>query len=127
VKTILILEDDKSSLSVLTSALEGAYAIVHADTPEDALHICEFMIPNLFIAGTVRSAMSGIETICRVHERHPALPLLLISKLPPGSDKVGCIERLMKNARFRLLREPFTMEVIRSTVKNLLAGNSDSA
>ena len=123
-KTVLVLEDDPSSLSVLRWVLEEAHRVLVADSPGNAIGICEAEPLDLFVADNLlKASASGIETLCRAHELLPALPLLIVSGTSPdawtGRD-FGCFETLVNSARFDFLHKPFTASAFRESVAALM-------
>ena len=110
--------------------LEPEYRVITADAPEDAIAACHAERPDLFIADNrLRSAASGLETLLRVHESRPQMPLLIVSGTPPEGWSDGdfdCFARLVSRAAIGFLLKPFTVAALKSKVRDLIDRNSDS-
>jgi DNA-binding NtrC family response regulator len=131
VKNVLILEDDRTSLTVLKTVLERQYRVITTEIPEDALAVCSTEpSPDLFIAeNRLRSAASGLETLLRVHESHPDIPLLIVSGTPPEGWPDGdfdCFVNLVSGASVDFLLKPFTAAALKGKVRDLIDRKSNS-
>ena len=83
----MILEHDRTSLKVLKTVLEREYRVITTEIPEDAIAVCSIEpSPEPFSAESwLRSAVSGLETLLRVYESRPQMPLLIVlGTLPEG-------------------------------------------
>ncbi len=130
-KTVLISEDDPTSLMVLKAVLEREYRGITTEIPEDAFVVCSTEpSPDIIIADNrLRSAPSGLETLLRVHESRPQIPLLLVSGTPPegwSDSDFDCFVKLVSGAAIGFLLKPFTAAVLKSKVGDLIGGNLDS-
>ena len=130
VTTVVVLEDDDSSKCFLESVLEREYRVIVTDSPENAIRLCESEQPGLLVSDNLlKAALSGLQTLCRVHETLPQLPLLIVSGTAPEGwpdADFECFERLVNSARLSFLQKPFKGELIRKEVKNLINGNWSS-
>ena len=130
-KTVLISEDDPTSLMVLKAVLEREYRGITTEIPQDAFVVCSTEpSPDIIIADNrLRSAPSGLETLLRVHESRPQIPLLLVSGTPPegwSDSDFDCFVKLVSGAAIGFLLKPFTAAVLKSKVGDLIGGNLDS-
>jgi hypothetical protein len=110
VKVALIVETDNTSLSILKSVLEPDYAIVLAESAEDAERICEFLVPNLCVGEA-----SNLAAIGRIHEKWPELPLLITS------DTACSKWRDAETTTVALIMKPLTEDTARAKI-NALTG-----
>ena len=96
-KTVLIVEDDPTALIVLKTVLEREYRVITTEIPEDALAVCSIEpSPEPFSAESwLRSAVSGLETLLRVYESRPQMPLLIVLGTLPEGWSNGDFEPLM--------------------------------
>ncbi len=121
---VLVLEDDSSSLFVLKSILETNYRVILAETPEDAIRICRTAPPDLVVSDNLlKSPLSGVQTLCQIHEVHPAVPFLINSGTPPagwGEADFDCLAKLITTARLDFLQKPFTVAELRAKAANLI-------
>jgi DNA-binding NtrC family response regulator len=129
-KTVLILEDDRTSLAVLKAILESEYRIITAEVSDDAIAVCNTQRPpDLFVSDNVlRSTASGLQTSLRIHESVPLMPVLILSGTAPEgwSDRdFDCFTKLVAGASIVFLQKPFTASQLRRTVKDLIDGNAD--
>ena len=126
--TILVLEDDESSRFVLRTVLESAgFSVLESMAPEAAIAICEdHQGPlQLMVADVVLRRPQGPETVTRIRELRPGLPILFISGYPLRElENRGLLDQLMigeRNARF--LRKPFTAALLLTAVRQLIVNS----
>src|SRR5439155_620808 len=91
---------------------------------------CHAEPPDLLISDVgLKSAGSGLETLLRVHEHYPQLPLLIISGTPPEgwrNSDFDCFRKLVMNGgQLGFLQKPFTAQSLRAEVDTLISGKSD--
>jgi DNA-binding NtrC family response regulator len=131
VSTVVILEDDESSRCFVESVLEREFRVIATDSPENAIRLCDSEQPDLFVSDNLlKAALSGLQTVCLIHESHPQLPVLVISGMPPEGWPdldFGCFEKLVNSARLSFLQKPFKSEAIRKQVADLISGNWSSS
>jgi CheY-like chemotaxis protein len=129
-KTVLILEDDPTSRSVLKSILEMTYNVVLLSTPKDAIQACLEHEPDLLLADNMlRSATSGIETLLQVHAIRPQVPFLVVSGTPPEgwTDRdFDSFTALADAGPIDFLAKPFTAANLKQKVDQLTQGYWDS-
>lgn len=123
-KALVILERDPSSRYFMEAVLERDYRVVVTDSVEHAIRLCEFQAFDLFISDNqFRLPLSGLRTLCRIHERHPQLPLLIVSATPPeGWSDIDFhyFGKLVNTARLSFLQKPFNSDALRKELLNLM-------
>ena len=79
-ETILIVDDEKNYLVVLSAFLsEKGYETIAADNGEDALEIVESTDLDLVLTDMKMSPMDGIELLKEVKGRVPDLPVVMMT------------------------------------------------
>ncbi len=77
---ILVVDDDKAFLLLLTSILKDAgYKVEKASTAQEALKKLRGISPHLIIADLKMPGMSGLELIERVKEEYPEIEVIMIT------------------------------------------------
>lgn len=121
-KTIVVVEDEESVLSVTVRLLDRAgYDVLAFSHPHAAREYFRNAVrpPALLMTDVMMPGMSGLE-LCRcARQEHPALPVIFTSGYPldslPGevSDlpEVSC-----------LISKPFGLDSLRRGIEDLLAG-----
>jgi CheY-like chemotaxis protein len=82
--TILIVEDEPTSLGVFSLALERAgYRVVTAPDGADALAVLETLLPQLILCDVIMPTLGGIELGERLQRdpRYRHIPIILMSAL----------------------------------------------
>lgn len=86
---ILAVDDDPVNLNVLAGMLSGeAYAVVKANSGQEALELLDTRPWDLVIADVMMPQMSGYELTKRIRERRPIseLPVLLLTARTAAAD-----------------------------------------
>jgi len=90
-KTILVVEDDKSLLPIITYNIEkNGYQVKSATNGEDALLLLKEEIPSMAIFDWMIPEPSGLE-LCRIVRRKPEtsnLPIIILTAREEEEDKV---------------------------------------
>lgn len=83
---ILHIEDNDAQSETLKSILEGnGFAVLQANSAEEALQLCRDTPVSLVVADHMLSGSSGVELAGRIKAMKPALPVVLHSGTPPAS------------------------------------------
>jgi two-component system cell cycle sensor histidine kinase/response regulator CckA len=119
-KTILIVEDEPSVLSVLAASLKHAgYRVLTADGPQQALEL--FRAKNgaidLLLTDVVMPGMNGAELADVVLREHPGIRVLCIAGMPDTPVVRSLVER-----GYAFLPKPFLPPELTRRVAELLAG-----
>jgi DNA-binding NtrC family response regulator len=117
-KTILIVDDNPNMSSLLVEMLEVfQYQALRATDGHDALKkIEENKNVAMVITDMRMPKMTGLELLQAVKERHPKLPVVLIS----GYNIEDSDSDLVKNKADGFLNKPFMMADIEKLLSNLL-------
>lgn len=119
-KSILVVEDENIMRNLLEDSLSSEFAVTTVENgreAQDALDTAEY---DLVITDLVMPEMNGIELIMSMTESRPQQKVLAISG---GGGIKGrfdylSIARLISSCR--VLRKPFEMQQLKSTVHELL-------
>ncbi len=77
---IMIVDDEASIRKILDGILKDeGYSTVHAEDGETALELLETSQPALVLLDIWMRGIDGIETLQRIKERYPSLPVVMIS------------------------------------------------
>lgn len=110
---IVIAEDDDDIRAILTEVLEGeGYRVLDASDGAAALDLVERVQPDLLLTDNMMPRLRGVELIARLYARQgQALPVILLSAVPPGPIPVPV----------RFLAKPFDLTQLLGLVRSLLA------
>ena len=126
IKTILVLDDDPSSLNVLTWVLERQYRILRTDTVEEAIRLCQDHHEriSLIVADVVlHSPVSGTQVAVEIRRSCLNVPILLTSGTPLEGwqeQDFGDL-RSMMGTPVDFLQKPFAAQQLLHKVENLLS------
>ena len=114
-ETILIVDDEKNYLVVLSAFLSGeGYETVTADTPEGALEILETTDLDLVLTDMKMPSMDGIELLRRIKSKNPDLPVVMMTAY-------GTVEKAveaMQLGAFNFILKPFQNETLNQIIRN---------
>jgi PAS domain S-box-containing protein len=123
-ETVLVVEDEPAIRVVARRVLERAgYAVQVAPDAQEALRLLESgaVRPDLLLTDIVMPGMSGNELARVVHERWPAVRILLTS----GYSSELLAERARGPGSWPLLGKPYTMNVLLAEVRRVLEAPTD--
>lgn len=120
-KTVLVVDDLKAQLSLISGYLEQeGFLVVTAENGNDALAKASAQTPDLVITDLVMPEMSGLE-FCRKLKKDPAtaqIPVIACTTKDRDIDK----QWAKKQGVVAYLVKPFTKEEMISAVKNSVVG-----
>ncbi len=112
-ETILIVDDEKNYLVVLSAFLsEEGYEAITADNVERALEIVESTDLDLVLTDMKMSPMDGIALLKRVKERVPDLPVVMMTAYGTVEKAVEAIQL----GAFNFILKPFQNETLKQIV-----------
>jgi two-component system cell cycle sensor histidine kinase/response regulator CckA len=117
-RTILLVDDDKTTTMVLRKMLERiGYRVFWATSAEEALILFRHRLHdiNLLITDVVMPKVSGTELARQVRAAQPNIPVLFISGLLP--ERAVLIE---SNSQQAFLPKPITHEQLTAQAHRLL-------
>ena len=89
---ILVVDDDPGQRSLLCSFLTGqGFPVTTASSGQEALELLAAAQPGMLISDVRMPGMTGLELLGFVAERHPDLPVLLVTAYADIRDAVGAI------------------------------------
>ncbi len=114
---ILIVDDDASQRSLLQSFLssQGLETDVAASA-EEAVARLQGDPPALIVSDVRMPGMSGLELLRRVRQRHPELPVLLVTAYADVRDAVGAI----RDGAVNYLEKPIDLDELLESVSRAL-------
>ncbi|WP_069131282.1 sigma-54-dependent transcriptional regulator [Rhodohalobacter halophilus] len=114
---ILITDDEKSIRNILRDILEyESYGVFEAESGADALKQIEKEEIDLVILDIKMKGMDGIETLERIKEMKPELPVIMIS----GHGTIKIAVDATKKGAFDFLEKPPDLNRLLVTVRNAL-------
>ncbi len=112
-KTILVVDDEKNYLVVLSAFLsEEGYEALTADNAQDALEIVESTDLDLVLTDMKMPSMDGIELLRRIKEKAPDLPVVMMTAY-------GTVEKAveaMQLGAFNFIQKPFQNLTLKQVV-----------
>src|SRR5262249_14701512 len=117
--TVLLVEDDELMLDAMTRTLvrEGYYVLT-ALSGHDAVGLLRTPLQpvNAVILDLNLPDVSGIDLCARIHELHPAMPVVVCT----GSTDAGDPDRFRKMGVRRYIRKPVPMAELLASVEAVL-------
>ncbi len=114
---ILITDDEKSIRNILRDILEyESYDVHEAESGSDALEIVSNQPIDLVILDIKMKGMDGIETLDKIKELEPELPVIMIS----GHGTIKIAVDAAKKGAYDFLEKPPDLNRLLITVRNAL-------
>ena len=115
---ILIVDDDINLLKLLAMRLDKeGYAVVEANSAEQALPLVEAAFPALVITDMRMAGMDGLSLFEAIHKKYPALPVILLTAHGTIPDAVAATRRGV----FSYLTKPFEARALMAEIERALA------
>lgn len=120
--SILVVDDDKNIGKMIEIHLRRAkeYRVITATSGEACLKIIQEEIPDLILLDIQMPGIDGIETLKRIRDYDPRIPVVMMSAH-------GTIEKAvqsMKLGAYDFITKPFASDRLLVTVKNTLMTSS---
>ncbi len=112
--TILIVDDDPQSLTILGFVLKDAYEVLVAPSGEMALRILEEVAPDLILLDIVMPGVDGYEVCRRIAQmpQHSRTPIIFITSLANEDDEL----KGFHHGAVDYIHKPFSQENVRVRV-----------
>lgn len=117
-QTILIIDDQPSTLQALALTLRDTYALLVAGTGQEALDLAKSRVPDLILLDVMLPDISGFD-VCRALKADPdlqSIPIIFVTARDETEDEaagldIGAIDYIGK---------PFAPAIVRARVRNHL-------
>jgi two-component system nitrogen regulation response regulator NtrX len=114
-KTILVVDDEKSVRETLRMILEyERYEVQFAENGEQALKAVLHSAPDVVLLDVKMAGMDGIEVLQRMREHKPDLPVIMIS----GHGTIETAVEATKLGAFDFLPKPLDRDKLLVTIRN---------
>jgi CheY-like chemotaxis protein len=117
-ETILVVDADPEVRLLLARLMRRlGYSVVDAATPGQALALVGHALDrlDLLVTEVALPEMSGVDLAARIRDRHPAIPVLYLSRAARSS-----LRSMPDAPRDRMLAKPFTLERLGAAMRSLL-------
>jgi len=115
---VLVVDDEKAMREFLRMLLEKqGHSVVTASDGEQALAIISAQPPDLVISDVRMPKMDGIGLLAGIRERHPHLPVILITAYASSDSTI----QAMQLGADDYITKPFRIDEIRMVVEKALA------
>lgn len=116
-KTILIVDDEESILQSLEGILsDEGYEVISAESGVRAVESVEEAIPDLVLLDIWLPGMDGIETLMKLKEISPCLPVIMMS----GHGTIETAVKATKLGAYDFIEKPLSLEKLLLSVGNAL-------
>ena len=118
----VVVADDEPGLRLLLAAtLTGAgYDVLQASNGLEAVHLCETGDVDLLLTDLVMPDHEGLETIRRLRQERPTIPIVAMS----GAFDGGFLEVARAMGAAAVIQKPFTPDQVIKVVGRVLGGAS---
>ncbi len=111
--SILVVDDERSMRDFLKILLvKEGYEVKTAPSGHQALEYIQEQSFDLVITDIRMDGMNGLELLNSIKEKHPALPVVIITAFASPDDAVFA----MKNGAFDYISKPFNVDEIKSVI-----------
>lgn len=115
--TILVVDDQKIILFLLETHLRQAgFNALTAESGAEALALLEEHPVDLMVSDLVMPQMGGLELMERVREKHPGIPIIVIT----AHGSVESAVEAMRRGAYDYLEKPYNPDDLRITIQRAL-------
>jgi len=119
-ETILIIDDEPNIIQSLQGILiDEGFSVITADCGLKALDIIKETIPDLIILDIWMPDIDGIETLTRIRELYPTVPVIMIS----GHGTIETAVKATKLGAYDFIEKPLSLDKVLLAVNNALNYN----
>jgi two-component system nitrogen regulation response regulator NtrX len=116
-RTILVVDDEETIIQSLNGILtDEGFDVVSASSGADALGKIEEVMPELVLLDIWMPGIDGIETLVKIKETNPALPVLMMS----GHGTIETAVKATKLGAYDFIEKPLSLEKVLLCVNNAL-------
>ena len=117
-QTILVVDDEEGIRSSLKGILEDeSYSVSLAVDGLDALAVLQKELPDLVLLDIWMPGIDGLETLGKIKELYPDLPVVMIS----GHGTIETAVKSTKLGAFDFIEKPLSLEKVLVTVHNAIS------
>lgn len=119
--TVLIADDEQTVRDVVRRILEmDGHRVLEAGDGEEAIRIVRVEKPELVLVDLFMPRKEGLETIMQLRRSFPEVKIIAVSGGNP-THGMSFLDVAMRLGAHRTLAKPFSMEMMRAAVTELLA------
>lgn len=116
-RTILVVDDEETIIQSLNGILtDEGYDVVSADSGAGALEKIEEVMPELVLLDIWMPGIDGIETLVKIKETSPHLPVVMMS----GHGTIETAVKATKLGAYDFIEKPLSLEKVLLCVNNAL-------
>jgi DNA-binding response OmpR family regulator len=114
--SILIVDDNESSIAILTKILSPDYSIISTDRGEDGISTAKTFLPDVILLDIMMDGMDGYEVITALKksEKTKNIPVLFITSL----DSEGEEEKGLLLGASDYIIKPYSPPIVKLRIKN---------
>lgn len=115
--TICVVDDEPAILNTLSSILEDeGYQVTAAKSGVEALKLVRTDLPDLMMLDIWMPDLDGLETLKRLRQQFPTLPVIMMS----GHGSIDTAVKATKLGAYDYLEKPLDLEKVTILVRNAL-------
>lgn len=115
-KKLLIVDDDPHLIDSLRVVFSSLYEVSTALCAEDAAVLLELRKPDIMLLDVVLPGVNGVDFLKTVREKHPHLPVVMIS----GAPSIKPVIKALELGASDFIRKPFDIDELRLVVARAL-------
>ena len=120
-ESILVVDDEPAMLELMKEILAAkGYKVLTAKDGRAALDVLKREKIDLLVSDVIMPEMDGFELAAKIQDEYPATKIQLVSGFAENRHKIVEDPELNR----RLLQKPFTAQVLRHRVREILDGHS---
>jgi diguanylate cyclase (GGDEF)-like protein len=114
--SVLIVDDQETSLTALSNILSPDYTVYEADNGPEAIEIAEKYLPDVILLDVLMTQMDGYAVIekLKASDDTQAIPIIFITSLGTSKDE----EKGLALGAVDYITKPFVPEIVRLRLQN---------
>jgi two-component system nitrogen regulation response regulator NtrX len=116
-RTILVVDDEESIIQSLDGILtDEGFEVLSAKGGAEALEKIGEMIPELVLLDIWMPGIDGIDTLIKIKETHPSLPVVMMS----GHGTIETAVKATKLGAYDFIEKPLSLEKVILSINNAI-------
>lgn len=116
-RTVLVVDDEETIIQSLNGILtDEGFEVVSANSGTDALVRIEEVMPELVLLDIWMPGIDGIETLVKIKETNPNLPVVMMS----GHGTIETAVKATKLGAYDFIEKPLSLEKVLLCISNAL-------
>jgi DNA-binding NtrC family response regulator len=120
VRRILIVDDERRILQLLSDCFKDAYTVETAMNAGEALAVIQRQRPDIVLLDIMLPGVSGIHLLKEIKRIDPTIPVIMVT----GTDQAALATEAFESGAANVVRKPFDLQYLDRLVTDIVPKQS---